>query len=597
MYEESLFWTNESIKIFNEKKSDKTIDKVYFEEDKAEIYLINAQSKFYIAKTKDSTILKGILHDVDHAIKAIEEKKISINAFEDIRKLIEDNTTVFDFAKQIHLELYNQTKNTTYLNKTISLHESALYNRIRARLNTKPNISFSNIPKHIADRETKLRILLNNKEANLESMMLNNDKWHNFLDTLKSSYPKYYKMRYATLVEPLNNIHENIPDNTTVVRYIFVQDDLYVVVISATDKYILKLNNENIGDHITQLGTDQSNIETTSLILHELYLQLWKSLESKIVTENVIIIPDGELFNLSFESLTPTRIQSFKEIATNSLLARHNISYNYSLLLLDTEKKVIDYKNDFVAFAPEFTAKMKQDYSLTITDSLSIDKTYLSLLPQPFSVDLAKEYSRLFNGNFFINENASKQIFTHEANEHKIIHIGTHAESNNITPELSRLIFAKNNSDEDNSLYTYEIYNASLNSNLAILTACETGKPTYQAGEGMISLAHAFNYAGSESILTSLWKIDEQSSAIIIELFYNNIKQGLPKDEALKQAKLTYLFNAEGRTMAPHYWAGLVLIGDAAPIDLKASSNFLWLVISALLIILATIFILKTRRK
>ena len=64
-----------------------------------------------------------------------------------------------------------------------------------------------------------------------------------------------------------------------------------------------------------------------------------------------------------------------------------------------------------------------------------------------------------------------------------------------------------------------------MSSNLAILTACETGKPTYQAGEGMISLAHAFNYAGSESILTSLWKIDEQSSAVIIESFYKYLKK------------------------------------------------------------------------
>ena len=81
-------------------------------------------------------------------------------------------------------------------------------------------------------------------------------------------------------------------------------------------------------------------------------------------------------------------------------------------------------------------------------------------------------------------------MFTSEAKEHKIIHIGTHAESNNVSPELSRLIFAKNITDststEDNSLYIYEIYNQNLSSNLAILTACETGKPAYQPGEGMI---------------------------------------------------------------------------------------------------------------
>ena len=73
---------------------------------------------------------------------------------------------------------------------------------------------------------------------------------------------------------------------------------------------------------------------------------------------------------------------------------------------------------------------------------------------------------------------------------------------------------------------------------MAILTACETGLPSYQPGEGMISLAHAFNYAGSKSILTSLWQIDEHSSAEILDSFYGYLENGLPKDEALRNAKL-----------------------------------------------------------
>jgi CHAT domain-containing protein len=225
-----------------------------------------------------------------------------------------------------------------------------------------------------------------------------------------------------------------------------------------------------------------------------------------------------------------------------------------------------------------------------------MDYGYLKLLPQPFVKHITESSSKLFNGNSFINERASKTVFTKSAKEHKIIHIGTHAESDNITPEFSRLIFAKNAEEENNSLYTYEIYNQNLASNLSILTACETGKPTYQPGEGMISLAHAFNYAGSESILTSLWKIDEQSSAKILEYFYDNISKGLKKDEALKMAKLKYISTAQGRTIAPQYWAGLVLIGDTSPIDINAGySLWIWLVFG--FIILGVIFILIKRSK
>ncbi|MGB5273688.1 MAG: CHAT domain-containing protein, partial [Flavobacteriaceae bacterium] len=306
---------------------------------------------------------------------------------------------------------------------------------------------------------------------------------------------------------------------------------------------------------------------------------------------------DGELFNLSFELLTPTRITSFEELATHSLMAKHTFSYNYSLLLLQKGRKKVDYGHDFVAFAPEFNQKMKRDYELAITDSINLDKTYLTLLPQPFSVDLAKRFSQRFKGSSFLNEKASKKVFERTAKEHKIIHIGTHAENNNINPELSRLIFAKDAQEsaslDNNSLYTYEIYNYDLSSDLAILTACETGKPTYQAGEGMISLAHAFNYAGSESILTSLWEIDEKSSTEILSNFYENLEKGMDKDKALQQAKLAYLKQATGRTMAPQYWAGLVLMGDTAPITISTQTNWIWWILMAIGLSIALFLIHK----
>ena len=259
-------------------------------------------------------------------------------------------------------------------------------------------------------------------------------------------------------------------------------------------------------------------------------------------------------------------------------------------------------RDNFIAFTPEFSDEMKNDYKVAVSDSISTDKKYLRLLPQPFSVDLAKQYNQIFDGDHFRNKQATKRLFMNQAGEHKIIHIGTHAESNNLSPELSRLIFAKpteNDSDvEDNSLYTYEIYNCNLTSNLAILTACETGKPGYQAGEGMISLAHAFTYAGSESILTSLWKIDEQSSAEIVGYFYDYLREGLSKDEALQKAKLQYIDNVNGRRLHPNYWAGLVLMGDTN--SLEFGRDYSWgiiITIVSLVLLIGILIFLKIRDK
>ncbi len=72
-------------------------------------------------------------------------------------------------------------------------------------------------------------------------------------------------------------------------------------------------------------------------------------------------------------------------------------------------------------------------------------------------------------------------------------------------------------------------YDCDLSSQLTVLTACESGKPGFKDGEGMISLAHAFNCAGSESILTGLWKIDEQTSAdnrrLLLQEFTRRVKK------------------------------------------------------------------------
>lgn len=599
-YEDALKYSNESLKIgMNNLENTNAIDSILIQFNHPKALLINVKSKYNLTNNKTESFLQSLTKNIAKGILILEQRKKTIKSSDDLNLLISQNIELFNFSKKLNLELYNISKNPIYLNKTIELHESSIYNRIRSRLNLR-NTAFGDVPLYVIKREGDLKKRISNSlnnSENINTFFKANSNWNNFLDSLKQTYPKYYKMRYATIEESLQNLQNNIPKNTTVVRYLFINDDLYAYIVNETSTNIFKLNSDNLANNISLLAEEQSKIEDISSTLFDLYKQLWQPFETQITTENIIIIPDKELFNLSFETLTPTKISSFKNLTSNSLLAKHNVSYNFSLLLLNENRKTVNYSNEFVAFAPEFNDKMKNDYKISIADSLLLDKTYLTLLPQPFSVDLAKEYSKLFGGDSFLNEQASKQIFTNNAKEHKIIHIGTHAESNNISPELSRLIFAKDTLNEDNSLYTYEIYNQNLASNLAILTACETGKPTYQAGEGMISLAHAFNYAGSESILTSLWKIDEQSSAKIIDLFYQNILKGLAKDKALQKAKLTYISSAEGRTVSPQYWAGLVLIGDTTPINIQTSSNLVLWFLGIITIILLAVFLKNVKHK
>src|SRR5690606_35718996 len=192
----------------------------------------------------------------------------------------------------------------------------------------------------------------------------------------------------------------------------------HAFVVSSANKKLIKLNFSAIKNHVPKLTEDGFSVEKMSPMLYALYRELWFPLENYINTQKIVIIPDRDLFNLSFETLTPKPIRNFEELATNSLLANYDISYNFSLLLYKDKRKVADYSSEFIAFAPGFNKKMKDEYKLAVKDSVKLDKTYLRLLPQPFSEDLAKQYAKVFRGDYFVNENASKDLFVNQANEH-----------------------------------------------------------------------------------------------------------------------------------------------------------------------------------
>jgi CHAT domain-containing protein len=99
-----------------------------------------------------------------------------------------------------------------------------------------------------------------------------------------------------------------------------------------------------------------------------------------------------------------------------------------------------------------------------------------------------------------------------------------------------------------------------LNADLVVLSACETGLGKEVKGEGLVSLTRAFMYAGTPSVVASLWKVADLSTAELMTRFYRHLKDGkLSKAEALRQAQLELI--QEGRFDHPYFWSPFVLIG------------------------------------
>jgi CHAT domain-containing protein len=109
------------------------------------------------------------------------------------------------------------------------------------------------------------------------------------------------------------------------------------------------------------------------------------------------------------------------------------------------------------------------------------------------------------------------------------------------------------------TLYSNEIYNLDLKADLVVLSSCESGIGKLVKGEGMMALTRGFLYAGADNIITSLWKVYDKSTSILMKNFYKYVLEGESYSSALRKAKLEMI--SDPRTASPVNWSGFVLIG------------------------------------
>ena len=178
--------------------------------------------------------------------------------------------------------------------------------------------------------------------------------------------------------------------------------------------------------------------------------------------------------------------------------------------------------------------------------------------------------SSILAGDTYFFKEATETIFKKKSQKAELIHIATHAIIDNAEPMFSRLLFTPAGKDDpdDGLLYAYELFNLKLKSKLVILSACNTGCGKLNRGEGIMSIARGFMYAGCPSIIMSLWQIDDQSTVDLMNTFYRQLAKKKSKDEALREAKLKYLENADAIKSNPLYWAGFISLGDPVPVKL-----------------------------
>ena len=287
-----------------------------------------------------------------------------------------------------------------------------------------------------------------------------------------------------------------------------------------------------------------------------MYDKLLSRVKPKL-SKNLIIVPDGVLGYVPFEALlskAPGRMGVFSSYPF--LLKEHQISYCYSATLLREmrDKKHHDLpEKSVLALAPFFS-----------------DAPFASLRDSLITLENSGEeiaqVAKIWNGTAIYGQAASLDTFLQLAAQYRILHLSTHGKADDLEGDYAYLALADAQQEEPvDKLYARDLYNLELNADLVVLSACETGIGKLRRGEGIISLARAFAAAGAKSLVTSLWKVDDEKSKELLVGFYKYLQDGKPIDTALQQTKFDFLNNNSsdgGAFLHPFFWAGFIAIGD-----------------------------------
>lgn len=189
----------------------------------------------------------------------------------------------------------------------------------------------------------------------------------------------------------------------------------------------------------------------------------------------------------------------------------------------------------------------------------------LDLSPLPATRTEALSVQRLFrpHGVAYVGNEATEERAKALSRRTDLVHLAVHATTNDLLPLNSALVFTiptEVAARENGLLQAWEIFDqVRLNAELVTLSACETALGRDAGGEGLLSLTRAFHYAGARSVLASLWRVDDQATSVLMQRFYENIKAGAPKDEALRRAQVAT--SREAGHSHPYYWAAFQLSG------------------------------------
>jgi len=561
--------------------------------------------------SKLDTLYISLYNTINSYVEACELLRNRINNNES--KLTKSSQAkYFDLKALKGLQLlYNKTGNLKYLerifeytsiNKAKTLQESLVDSKakyslipdslIQLEIDYSMTISELNnlIDKEFGKEKPDNKNICNWKKLLNETHILRDQ----LITQFEIDYPEYYKLKHNKQFLSVSEVQNNLKENQVLIEYSLLNDSsIYIFGISKdVFKFIPLKADEKLfqnleelldlikNDNILQFNAELLRKFQTSS--YYLYNSLIQPLSDLIDGKELIINPDEQLWYLPFEVLLTDTLDQSKSYGKLPYLIKKNpINYAYSTqLLFDQNKNKIKSTDYLLAVVPSYDKNI--DFGKEILENNITDRSNFS--PLNASIDEAEYIHHLLGGKLLKADEASEKNFKDIAERYSIIHLAMHAIVDNKLPQYSKLVFTQGvDTSEDNFLNTYEIYNKSLSAQMVVLSSCNSGSGKMQKGEGIISIARAFLYAGCPSLVITLWSVNDRSSAKLMQNYYDFLKQGMNKSTALQQSKIKFLESASPIHQHPYFWASYTVIGSNDPIELKQTNNIYYILLGIFL--------------
>ena len=277
-------------------------------------------------------------------------------------------------------------------------------------------------------------------------------------------------------------------------------------------------------------------------------------------SSSLIAVADGDLHLLPFGALVD---QSGRYLAQSKTVAM-SPSGTVLCTLRDRATSTAKESKSYLGVAPWATATSQKGWVLA---RRSGDRTLLT--PLPHTRDEVESIAAMMpkEATVLVGDVATKKKFVSlPLQDYRVLHLALHGLVDPIFPDRSALVFAPTKND-DGHLEARDIRNLHLRADLVSLSACNTGVgPASSAG--VESLDTAFIEAGADTVVSSLWELDDDKADMLMKSFYRHLR-GEDKASALRHAELELM----EKNASPYFWAAFELVGNPSGSPLNPSNQ------------------------